>query len=156
MSLKVKDVMVKDVITVEADYTVKYAAKTMNRMGIGCLIVLEKGKVVGILTERDLLKKIVAVAKDPEKTFVKDIMSRPVFVVRPDAPLEEAVEMMYKKKIKKLPVMEDPDKNKRLVGLVTLTDICRFQPKIIKTLKKLFGREAPPESMQKVINYYIV
>lgn len=76
--------------------------------------------------------------------------------MRPDAPLEEAVEMMYKKKIKKLPVMEDPGKNKRLVGLVTLTDICRFQPKIIKTLKKLFGREAPPESIQKVINYYIV
>ena len=158
MSLKIRDVMVKNVVTVEAGYTVKHAAYIMNRFGIGCVVVLEEENVVGIITERDLLRKIVAVAKDPEKTFVREIMSKPVIVGGPDTPLEDAVKLMFKHKIKKLPVVEEYRGKTNLVGLVTLTDIARLQPKLIETLKELFAqaREATPKSMQKVLNYFIV
>lgn len=156
MSLKIRDVMVKNVITVDTDYTVKLAAKIMCQFGIGCVVVLENGRVVGLVTERDLLKRIVAVARDPEKTFVREIMSKPVIVVGPDLALEDAVKLMFTHKIKKLPVIGGYPR--RLVGLVTLTDIARLQPKLIEMLKELFAqaREAPPKSMEKVINYWVV
>jgi len=152
VTLKVEDVMVREVITIDENTTVKEAAEVMNKFEIGCLIAVRKGKAVGIITERDLLKRVVAEAKDVNKTRVKDIMSSPLVVVEPNLDIEEAVKLMFQMKIKKLPVVE----GKRLVGLVSLTDIARFQPQMIKILKQLATRQAPPKSMKKVIEYYIV
>jgi CBS domain-containing protein len=158
MSLKIRDVMVRNVFTVESSYTVKHAASIMNRCEIGCLVVSQNGAIVGIVTERDMLVEIIDRGRDPEKTFVREIMSTPVIVVSPETPLEEAVKLMVKYKIKKLPVMEGKKGEEKLVGLVTLTDIARFQPKLIETLKELFAKEKepPPKRIEKVINYYIV
>jgi len=150
--LKVEDVMVREVITIDENATVKEAAEIMNKFEIGCLIAVRKGKAVGIITERDLLKRVVAEAKDVNKTRVKDVMSSPLVVVEPNLDLEEAVKLMFQMKIKKLPVVE----GKRLVGLVSLTDIARFQPQMIKILRQLATRQTPPKSMKKVIDYYIV
>jgi signal-transduction protein with cAMP-binding, CBS, and nucleotidyltransferase domain len=83
---------------------------------------------------------------------VKEIMTTPLVVVEPSTDLEEAVKLMLKSKIKKLAVV---DANK-LVGIVTLTDIARFQPQMMRMLKKLTTKQVAPKSMQKVINYYIV
>jgi len=66
--------------------------------------------------------------------------------------LEEAVKLMFQMKIKKLPVVD----GKRLVGLITLTDIARFQPQMMKILKQLARRQTTPKSMKKVIDYYVV
>ncbi|MGQ9725857.1 MAG: CBS domain-containing protein [Candidatus Bathycorpusculaceae bacterium] len=152
ISLKVEDVMVKEVITINENSTAKEAAEIMNKFEIGCLIAVRKGKAMGIVTERDLLKRVVAEARDANKTKVKDIMSSPLVVVEPDMDLEEAVKLMFQMKIKKLPVVD----GKRLVGLVSLTDIARFQPQVIKILKQLAMRQAAPKSMKKVIDYYVV
>ncbi|MGQ9507009.1 MAG: CBS domain-containing protein, partial [Candidatus Bathycorpusculaceae bacterium] len=127
ISLKVEDVMVKEVITIDENSTVKEAAEIMNKFEIGCLIAVRKGKAMGIITERDLLKRVVAEARDANKTKVKDVMSSPLVVVEPSMDLEEAVRLMFQMKIKKLPVVD----GKRLVGLVSLTDIARFQPQVI-------------------------
>jgi CBS domain-containing protein len=156
--MKIREIMIKQVITVDSDYTVKHAVNIMNRAGIGSVIVLEEGRVVGILTERDILKRVVALAKDPEKTFVQDVMSMPVFVVDPDVTLEEAIKLMFKHRIKKLPVMENHCGKDKLVGLVTLTDIARIQSNLIEQLMEHFKQEGenPPKSMEKVVNYYIV
>ncbi len=152
VSLKVEDVMVREVITIDENVTTKEAADVMNKFEIGCLIAVRKGKAVGIITERDLLKRVVAEVKDANKTKVKDIMSSPLVVVEPSTELEEAVKLMFQMKIKKLPVVD----GKRLVGLVSLTDIARFQPQMIKILKQLAARQAAPKSMKKVLDYYIV
>jgi len=152
VSLKVGDVMVKEVISIDENATVKEAAEIMNKFEIGCLIAIRKGKAMGIITERDLLKRVVAEAKDATNTKVKDVMSSPLVVVEPGMDLEEAVKLMFQMKIKKLPVVD----GKRLVGLVTLTDIARFQPQIIRILKQLSTSQAAPKSMKKVIDYYIV
>ena len=152
LSLKVEDVMVREVITIDENSKVKEAAEVMNKFEIGCLIAVRKGKAIGMITERDLLKRIVAEARDATETEVKDVMSPPLVVVEPSVELEEAVKLMFQMKIKKLPVVD----GKRLVGLITLTDIARFQPQMIKLLKQLAQRQAAPKSMKKVIDYYVV
>ena len=152
LPLKVRDVMVREVITVDENSTVKEAVDNMNEFQIGSLIVLEKGKAKGIVTERDFLRRVIAEAKDVTNTKVKEIMTTPLVVVEPSTDLEEAMKLMFQNKIKKLAVV---DANK-LVGIVTLTDIARFQPKMIRMLKQLAAKQAAPKSMRKVIDYYIV
>jgi len=152
MSLKVEDVMIREVITIDENSSVKEAAEVMNKFEIGCLIAIRKGKAMGIITERDLLKRVVADVKDTTKTKVKDIMTSPLVVVKPAMELEEAEKLMFQMKIKKLPVVD----GKRLVGLVSLTDIARFQPQMIKILKQLAIKQTAPKSMKKVIDYYVV
>jgi len=151
MSLKIEDVMVKDVITIDAEKTAKDAADMMNRYEIGCLLVVRRGKAIGILTERDLLKRVISEAKDPTTTKVKDIMSKPLIVVEAETDLEDAARVMFKMKIKKLPIIA----HGKLSGLVTLTDLARFQPQMIKILKQLSRMEHTPKRMQKVVDYYI-
>jgi len=153
MVLKIENVMVSDVITIEAEATVREAVELMNKNEIGCLVVVDgEGKPVGILTERDLLKRVLAKRKDPVRTKVEDVMSKPLITGTPHMDLEAAARLMFEKKIKKLPVVEDG----RLVGLVTLTDMVRFQPEIIRLLKKLSGAGLPPKRIKKVVDYYVV
>jgi len=152
MSLNVEDVMVEEVVTVEAEATVQEAVDLMNKHEIGCLIVVLKGKPVGIITERDMLKRVLAKSIDPEKIKVSEIMSVPLIVGKPEMEVENAVKLMFKSKIKKLPVIQ----RGRLVGLVTLTDLTRFQPHMIRILKKLSVAELPPKRLQKVVDYYVV
>jgi CBS domain-containing protein len=151
MSLKVEDIMVKEVITVDEKSTVKEAADIMNRFEIGCLIVTKEGKAMGILTERDLLKRVVSQGRNPERTRVQTVTSKPLIVVEPDMDLEEAAKLMFRLKIKKLPVVDEG----QLRGLVTLTDLARFQPQMIRILKKL-SEKIVPKRMQKVVDYYVV
>lgn len=152
VSLKVEDVMVKEVITIDEELTIKEAAEIMNKFEIGCVISVRKGKAVGILTERDVLKRVVAEGKDASKFKVKDVMSSPLVVAEPSMDLAEAVKLMFQMKIKKLPVVDE----KRLVGLVSLTDIARFQPQMITILKQLAAQQSTPKSMRKVIDRYVV
>jgi signal-transduction protein with cAMP-binding, CBS, and nucleotidyltransferase domain len=151
-SLRVEDVMVKEVRKIDAMVTIREAAGIMNKFGIGCLIAVVNGRVSGILTERDLLKRVVASGKDVSKVKVRDVMTSPLVVAEPKMDLGEAVKLMFQMKIKKLPVVE----GKRLVGLLSLTDIARFQPEMLTLVKQLASNHATPKSMQKVINRYVV
>jgi CBS domain-containing protein len=143
--------MVQDVVTIDVNATVKKAVEIMNREEIGCLIVTKKEKAVGIVTERDMLNRVLARSRDIENTRVVEIMSSPLIVADPKMSLEEAARLMFKMKVKKLAITS----NGSLVGLLTLTDIARFQPQIIKLLKKQYQIEQAPKRMQKVIGYYI-
>ena len=148
MSLKLEDVMVEDVITVGEKTTVKKAVELMKKHEIGCLIVVKKRKPAGIVTERDMLNRILLRSKDPEKIKVSEIMSKPLVVAKPQMTIEDAVKLMFKRNIKKLPVAD----NDHLVGLVTLTDLVRSE-QIIKMLKKLPAEETP-KRMKKVVDYF--
>jgi CBS domain-containing protein len=121
--MNIKDVMVKEIITVNPTAKIRAAVELMNKNQIGCLVVTRKGKPVGIMTERDVLKKIVCGRKDPEQTRVSEIMSKPLIVGRVDMDWLEAVKLMLDQNIKKLPISD----GERLVGLVTLTDIARIR-----------------------------
>jgi len=151
MVLKVEDIMIETVITVEANATVMRAVKVMNENEIGCLVVTRNGRAVGIVTERDLLKRVIGKAKNPSKTKVREIMTKPLIAGHSDMDLEDATRLMFEKKIKKLPVVE----HGRLMGLITLTDVARFQPQMIKILKKLSDHVSAPQRIKKVMNYYV-
>jgi CBS domain-containing protein len=148
----VEDMMTSEIITIDENASVKEAADVMDQNEISCLIAVRKGNVIGIITERDLLKRVIVEAKNAKKTKVGEVMSSPLEVVAVGTDLENAVRLMFEKKIKKLPVV---DKD-RLVGLVSLTDIARFQPTIITLLKSIAAAQDMPKSMKKVLNHYIV
>jgi CBS domain-containing protein len=149
--LKVEDAMVRKVVTVNENSSVREAVKIMNQFEIGSVIVVSEGKAAGIVTERDILKRIVAVAKDANRTKVKEVMSSPLVTIEPRIELEEAVKLMFQMKIKKLPVVE----GERLVGLLSLTDVARFHPQIMKMLKRFANEQPAPRSIKKVIDYIV-
>ncbi len=134
--MKIRKIMVKKVKTVPMDATVQKAVKIMNKNRINCLVVTYDKRIAGILTERDLLERVLEKGKDPKETTVSEIMTRQVLVGKPTMELVEASNFMFEKKVKKLPIME---KN-RLVGIVTLTDIARatcVDEKTMKLIEKL-------------------
>jgi CBS domain-containing protein len=117
--MKLQSLMVRNVITMQPDASVYDAVKLMNKNKIGCLVTVYNDKIDGILTERDLLERVLEKCKNPKETMVSEIMTRPVIVGKPDMELVEATRLMFKNKVKKLPIA----KGNRLVGIVTLTDI---------------------------------
>ena len=135
MSLKLEDVMVRKVVSVKGTMTIENAVKLMNDHGIGSLVVIENGKPAGIVTERDMLTRVLLVSKNPKKTKVSQIMSQPLIVGTTKMKLEEAVRLMIEHKIKKLPVTKDGN----LVGLMTLTDVLHFQPQLLRIYGILSG-----------------
>jgi CBS domain-containing protein len=149
VSLKAEDVMATEVLTLDEEMSVKEAADIMAKEGFSYAIITKKGSAIGIMTERDILKRIVAEDKNAKKTKVKDIMSSPLVKIERGTDLEKASRLMFEKQIKNLPVVE----NNRLVGLVNLTDICRVQPEILRVLKQVM---APPKNIKKILDRYIV
>ena len=147
--IKVEDVMVSEVVVLDENFSAKKAAEIMAQEGVSAIIVTAEGKANGILTERDILKRIVAEDKNSRKTKVKEIMTSPLVTIGPSTDLEEAAQLMFEKKIKNLPVIHE----NRLVGLISLQDICRLQPEVLRTLRQAMET---PKNLQKVLRYYII
>lgn len=117
----VREIMTPTIIGVDVSSTVKEAAELMIERGIGSVVVTEGGKPVGILTERDILKRVVAKALDPSKTRVREVMSSPLITVKPDTYIVDANKLMVEKGIRRLVVVEDD----KAVGIVTEKDLLR-------------------------------
>jgi len=121
MPLQVKDVMVTNLITIEAGASAKKAAELMDKHDIGCLIVISYGNPIGIITERDMLRRVLLQRRDLAKTKVGNIMSAPLITSHSQTDIRDAIRLMNERRIKKLPVIEDGN----LIGLVSLTDVMR-------------------------------
>jgi len=134
----VRDIMNKNVVTTKPDITVKEAAAIMSRYHIGSIVVLDNEKIVGIITERNILVSI-ADGRDPELTTIEEIMAKKVITIEPDKTIDDAVGLMAEKKIKKLPVV-DGDK---LVGIITASDIIVVEPKLIESIANLLSIKLP-------------
>jgi CBS domain-containing protein len=122
LDLRVKDVMQASPLTVPAEGTVLQAAKAMEDADSSVAFVQSQGKVVGIVTERDLARRVVANGAAPSKTMVSEIMTSPIIVISPDAKIEEALKVMSAKKVRRLPVV---DEKAGLTGMVAVADIAR-------------------------------
>jgi len=153
MDLCVQDIMSTNVVSVEATQTVKNAARSMAKFGISGLVVLHEGNLAGILTERDILVRVVTSGINPESVHVKDVMSEPVIVVNPAMPVEKAVNIMLHEKIKKLPVVEGDEEHIKLVGILSITDIARLQPKLLESIKAF--AEMNDLALEASADYYI-
>ena len=129
MSQKLKKIMIANVKTAGLEDTVQDIAVLMNKHQIGCVIIVDEEQPVGIVTERDIMKRVVSKGIAPKNLKAVDVMSKPLITASPCTPAGDAAKVMLKWNIKKLPVAE----NGRLVGVVTLTDLLRVEG-VIETL----------------------
>jgi len=122
LDLKVSEIMRPDPPTIPADATVMQAAKAMERHDSSCVFVKSKGEIVGILTERDITRRVAGRGASPKNTKVKSVMTSRIVVTPPDASIEDALNVMTSNKVRRLPVVEEKT---GLVGLVSVADIAR-------------------------------
>jgi len=106
--------------TVDQSSTVLAATERMNEHLIGALIVTDSGRMVGIFTERDVLRRVVAAHRDPAQVRLREVMTADVACCRADTPVDEARQMMKERRIRHLPVLDDADD---LLGLVSIGDL---------------------------------
>lgn len=118
----VRDLMTSDPRTVEPSTTVADAARAMRDEGVGPIPIAENGKLVGILTDRDIAVRAVAEGKDPTSTTVQEIASRNLVTVDPEQGLDEALRLMAEHQVRRLPVCEEDG---RLVGILAQADVAR-------------------------------
>lgn len=118
----VRDIMTKCVVTIEANGTALEAAKLMAEKGISSLIVVNNQNPVGIITERDFVKKICIKELQVSHVRVNEIMSKIRTFADPETPIEVAVQRMVNHKIRRLPIME----NGKVVGIITVTDLAKY------------------------------
>ena len=114
--------MTKYVVTIDSNRTALEGAKLMAEKGISSLIVINDQNPIGIVTERDFVKKICINELDVSKVKVKEIMSKLRTFADPDIPIEVAVQRMVNHKIRRLPIME----NGKVVGIITVTDLAKY------------------------------
>lgn len=134
--LRVGDIMTKTVIVVPFGKSMEDVAKLMKKNEIGSVIVVEDkaGKhAKGIITERDVVHKILAKKRDPYKIKAQDIMSHPLRVVKPDTTLEDAAKAMRENKIKRLPVVND---HNELIGILSEGDIMKIFPVVVDLIEE--------------------
>lgn len=118
----VGEIMTRDVVTISVDKTAEDVAKLMTKEGVGALVVIQGDVVVGIVTERDVITKIISKGLNPAKTRVGDFMTKPVITCSPETLITDAVKVMSANRVRRLPVLEEG----KLIGIVTAYDIALY------------------------------
>jgi CBS domain-containing protein len=122
MGTSINEVMTRDVSACEPNATVAEAAKVMAREDVGPVPIVEDGRLIGILTDRDIVVRVVAEGRDPNATTVNEIASTELVTVSPDDNLDDALNLLAEHQVRRLPVVEGD----RLVGIVAQADIARL------------------------------
>ncbi len=144
----VKDVMTSPVITVRGDSTVDKAAKLMRDNDIGCVIVTaENDKPVGIITDRDIVVRVVAEDIQPSKIKAKKIMSTPLITIDADKTINEAAREMNRRDVRRLAVMY----RGRLVGIISSKDIISVTPELMEIMQERAKMTASEESEEQLL-----
>ena len=117
----VRDIMIKDLLTISENETALKAAQVMTEKGVSSLIVLANDQPIGIVTERDFIKKICVKELKVSSVRVRDMMSRIRTSASPDTPIDVAVQRMVNNRIRRLPIIE----NGKVVGIITVTDLAK-------------------------------
>lgn len=120
--MRVSEVMTQDVETVTPDASLQEAALAMSRMDVGALPAVDGDRLIGVITDRDIAVRAVALGKDPGSTHVREAMSPGVKYVHDYDDVDEVAEAMADLQVRRLPVVDRED---RLVGIVSLADIAR-------------------------------
>jgi len=130
--MPVLELMTKDPVTATPDLPVDQAAAMMRDRGVGSLIVVQGDTPVGIVTERDIVTKVVAENRASSSLRVRDVMSTPVVSVHPHEDVEAAARKMSQRRIRRLPVVQDG----KLVGVVTENDLLRMLPDLVEITRE--------------------
>ena len=121
--MRVSDIMNREIVSVSPEETVSLAARLLSRHNVGSLPVQSGGRLMGIVTDRDIALRCVAAGSDPSSTPVGDIMSRSVITVNPQDDLRRASELMGLGQVRRLPVVEKGE----LVGMLSLGDMASWE-----------------------------
>ena len=138
----VKEAMKSNPVVVKTKINVLDAARLMKNKKIGNVLVVENNQPIGILTESDILKKVVAEGKNAKDVLVEEVMTTPVIVTDPYIPVEEAMKTMGKCNIRRLPVVE----NGKLIGIITHKDISRISPLLNEIAREWYNISKKDES----------
>ena len=122
MTQSIKDVMTSNPCTIDADKSVAYAAKMMKEEDVGLAPIVEGDKLIGMLTDRDIAIRVVAEGRNPDQVTVREVASKQVVTIDPQQDLDEALRIMAKHQVRRLPVVEEDG---RLVGVVAQADVAR-------------------------------
>ena len=141
MANSVRDAMTADPRSIGKSVSVVEAARLMREQDIGSLPITDDEQLVGMITDRDITMRVVAEAADPNATSVEDVYSRDLISVEPDNDLEEALGLMARHQVRRLPVVEDG----RLVGIVAQADIV-LEAKDDKRAEKTVEKISQPSS----------
>ena len=125
--------MAKNIKTVKPDDSVHAAVLKMNKFDIGSVIVISSGRPVGIITETNIMRRVVESRMDPATVWAKDIMTSPLISIEENATVAEAAQIMADRKINRLPVIN----GSKLVGLISSTDIVKANPTQLGILDEL-------------------
>jgi len=132
--ISIRDIMTVNVKTAHTDAITIEVIRKMTKFEVGSVIIIDSAKrPVGIITERDILRKVVEPRLPVDIVRALEVMSSPLVSISPDMSVEQCAKMMSDKRIKKLPVVEDG----KLVGIVTSMDLVRTEPKLIAQLSDL-------------------
>jgi CBS domain-containing protein len=142
--VSVREAMTPNVLTVGPDASVARAAKLMAKRSVGSVVVVRSKKPLGILTERDLLMKVLSADLKPSKIPVKKIMSSPVVTITPDTDVTDAARIMARNRIRRLPVVERGE----LVGILTTMDIMSISPDLLELAS---GPEVKREEIEESV-----
>ena len=122
MTKSIGDLMTNNPCSIDADKPVSYAAKMMRDEDVGLAPIVEGDTPIGTLTDRDIAIRVVAEGKDPNQTKVRDVASKDLVTIDPQQNLDEALQLMARHQVRRLPVVEEDGK---LVGVVAQADIAR-------------------------------
>lgn len=139
----VRDIMTKQIVTIDGDKSALEAARLMAEKGISSLFVIKDGSPAGIVSERDFVKKICAKELSIAQVKIGDIMSKILTTADPETAIEVAVQRMMNHKIRRLPIMEGD----RIVGIVTVTDLAKH----LRTTLLLEGALGDSDSFDNMI-----
>lgn len=117
--MKIKEVMTTNVVNLNPSSTVADAARLMQKHNVGSIPVCDASRVVGILSDRDIVLRTIAIGNDPKSTPVSDIMTTDVRTATPDMEINDAAAIMSRNRIRRIPVVE----NNSLVGIIALGDL---------------------------------
>ena len=131
------DVMTTKPVTVDKDINLTNAAKLMEESNINSLLIIEKDNAIGIITDEDIVRNVVARGLDPKKIKIKDVMKKDLVYISPGADVYKALLLMRDNNIRQLPVME----NEKLKGYLTLKDILKIQPELIDLIMEKYSLE---------------
>ncbi len=141
--MKVKDIMTTNVTYVEPNASILDTAKLMQQHNVGSIPVCDKGSVVGMVTDRDIVVRNIAIGKNPQQTPVSDIMTTGITSVSPDMEMSQVTKMMSDSQIRRVPVVD----HNNLVGIVALGDVAtdaKFDTEVADTLTEI-SRPSKPQ-----------
>ncbi len=126
--MKVKDIMSRPIITEDEETPVTKIAEDMAELGIGSVVITKEGKPTGIITERDIALKALLKNKRASEVKAKEIMSFPLATIEPEATIEQACQLAARKRIKRLPVVD----NDVAIGIVSIRDLLTRKPEYVR------------------------